>query len=53
MTKNILAKVEYVTQKYNESDVWNVMDTSTPKQQKSALSGGKFNGIMFEATIGF
>lgn len=53
MTKNILAKVEYVTQKYNESDVWNVMDASTPRQQKSALSGGKFNGIMFEATIGF
>lgn len=53
MTKNILAKVEYISQKYNESTVWDVMDTSVPKQQKSALSGGKFNGIMFEATIGF
>ena len=53
MTKNVLAKIEYVSQTYNESDVWNVLDASTPKQQKSPLSGGKFNGIMFEATIGF
>jgi len=51
MTKNVLAKVEYVNQKYNQSDVWNVYDAN--KDQKSALSGGKFNGIVFEATIGF
>ena len=44
MTKNILAKVEYVNQKYNNSNVWGAT---------SALNGGKFNGLIFEATIGF
>ena len=44
MTKNILAKVEYVTQKYNDDAVWGAT---------SALRGGKFNGLMLEATIGF
>ena len=44
MTKNILAKVEYVNQKYNNDPVWGAI---------SALRGGKFNGLMFEATIGF
>ena len=44
MTKNILAKVEYVSQKYNDDAVWGAT---------SALRGGKFNGFMFEATIGF
>lgn len=44
MTKNILAKVEYVNQKYNNSNVWGAT---------SALNGGKFNGLVFEATIGF
>lgn len=44
MTKNVLAKVEYVNQKYNESTAWG---TTTP------LYGGKFNGLMLEATIGF
>lgn len=44
MTKNILAKVEYVNQKYNNSTVWGAT---------SALQGGKFNGLMLEATIGF
>ncbi len=44
MTKNVLAKVEYVTQKYNDDAVWGAT---------SALRGGKFNGLMLEATIGF
>lgn len=44
MTPNVLAKLEYVNQKYNNSDVWGVT---------SALNGGQFNGVMFEATIGF
>ena len=44
MTKNVLAKVEYVSQKYNNDKVWGAT---------SALQGGKFNGVMFEATIGF
>ena len=44
MTKNILAKVEYVNQKYNNSNVWGAT---------SALNGGKFIGLVFEATIGF
>lgn len=44
MTKNVLAKVEYVNQKYNDDVVWGAT---------SALRGGKFNGLMFEATIGF
>lgn len=44
MTKNVLAKVEYVSQKYNNDPVWGAT---------SALRGGKFNGLMLEATIGF
>lgn len=44
MTPNILTKVEYVNQKYDESAAWGAT---------SALKGGKFNGLMIEATIGF
>ena len=44
MTKNVVAKVEYVSQKYNDDAVWGAT---------SALRGGKFNGFMFEASIGF
>lgn len=44
MTKNVLAKLEYVSQKYNESAAWGTT---------SALYGGKFKGFMLEATIGF
>lgn len=44
MTKNILTKVEYVEQKYNESIAWGAT---------SPLKGGKFKGIVVEATIGF
>jgi hypothetical protein len=44
MTKNILAKVEYVQQNYNDSPVWGAT---------SALRGGEFKGLMIEATIGF
>lgn len=44
MTKNVLAKIEYVNQKYDKSNAWGTT---------SALFGGKFNGIMAEATIGF
>jgi hypothetical protein len=41
VTKNILAKIEYVSQNYNDfasSDIKN---------------GGKFNGLMIEGVIGF
>lgn len=44
MTKNVLAKVEYVDQKYNDSTVWGAA---------SALKGGRFKGFVLEATIGF
>ena len=44
MTPNVLAKIEYVNQEYNNSDVWG---------PTNALKGGKFNGVMLEATIGF
>ncbi len=44
MTKNILAKLEYVNQKYDTSTAWGTT---------SALYGGKFNGFVLEATIGF
>lgn len=40
MTRNILAKVEYVSQEYK--------DYTTPQ-----FAGGKFSGLMIEATIGF
>ncbi len=43
MTKNVLAKLEYVTQKYDNGAAWD----NTP------YDGGKFNGVMLEATIGF
>lgn len=41
MTKHIMAKLEYVTQHYNDYASTNI------------LNGGKFNGVMFEAAIGF
>lgn len=41
MTKNILAKVEYVTQKYDGFTTGNILD------------GGKFNGFVAEAVISF
>ena len=44
MTPNILAKIEYVNQKYDTSSAWG---TTSP------LYGGKFNGVTLEATIGF
>ncbi len=44
MTPNVLAKVEYVNQKYNQDNVWG---------SANPLNGGKFNGLMLEATIGF
>lgn len=44
MTPNVLAKLEYVNQNYNHDNVWG---------SASPLNGGKFNGIMLEATIGF
>lgn len=44
LTRNVLTKVEYVNQKYNESAAWGAT---------SPLNGGKFHGVMVEATIGF
>ncbi|WP_295655745.1 hypothetical protein [uncultured Mucilaginibacter sp.] len=41
ITKNIMMKGEYVTQSYNNYDPTNI------------LNGGKFNGFMVEAAIGF
>jgi hypothetical protein len=41
LTKNILAKVEYMTQNYNDYAVGDVYD------------GGKVNGIVAEAVISF
>ena len=41
MTKNVLAKVEYVTQKYDGFATGNIFD------------GGKFNGFVAEAVISF
>ena len=44
VTPNILTKVEYVQQKYNESNAWGIA---------SPLYGGKFKGVVLEASIGF
>lgn len=44
MTPNILAKLEYVNQKYDTSAAWGMT---------SPLYGGKFNGVVLEAAIGF
>jgi len=40
-TKNILMKAEYVNQQYKDFAATNI------------LSGGKFNGFMIQATVGF
>ncbi len=42
LTKNILAKIEYVQQDYS-GDGW----------QGSVFEGGSFNGVMVEAAISF
>ncbi|VXB49832.1 conserved exported hypothetical protein [Flavobacterium sp. 9R] len=47
MTKNILAKVEYVNQNYKNFSEFNA--NGTPND----FYGGKFNGVMFEAVITF
>ena len=41
MTKNIMMKAEYVTQKYKNYDATNI------------FNGGKFNGFVIEAAISF
>ena len=41
MTKNVMAKVEYVNQEYKDFDA------------KDIRNGGKFNGVVFEAVVGF
>jgi hypothetical protein len=41
VTKNMVVKAEYVSQKYNDFPTSNL------------LSGGKFKGMMFEASVGF
>ena len=41
VTKNIMAKAEYVRQNYNDY------------QPNNILNGGKFNGIVIEAIVGF
>lgn len=47
MTKNILAKLEYVNQNYKDFDQFEA--NGNPNN----LYGGKFNGLMFEAVITF
>jgi hypothetical protein len=42
MTKNVLAKLEYVTQSYGGDGY-----------EGTKFQDGNFNGIMFEAVIGF
>lgn len=50
MTKNILAKLSYVQQNYkNYQQFGNVGGVSMPND----FYGGKFEGLMFEATISF
>jgi hypothetical protein len=49
LTKNVLAKVEYVTQTYNEA--WNSSDATAPNSGN--LKNANFNGVMLEAVIGF
>lgn len=46
MTKNILAKLAYTTQSYNDY-------TQFSGNSLNDLYGGKFNGLMFEAVITF
>jgi hypothetical protein len=60
MTKNILAKLAYVNQTYNDfgqlGSATRVTPTATGSTSAPALSdlyGGNFNGLMFEAVIAF
>jgi hypothetical protein len=58
MTKNILAKLEYVNQNYNDYAQTTTATTSTPTSITTTTSannfyGGKFNGLVFEAVISF
>ncbi|TXF77823.1 hypothetical protein FUA25_06910 [Chryseobacterium sp.] len=54
LTKNILAKAEYVNQKYDNSLGWGTYTASTNTwNPNTALYGGNFKGFMLEATIGF
>ncbi len=49
MTKNILMKLEYVSQKYNsDDDAWSPNAWTPP-----VLSGAQMNGIVLEAVISF
>ncbi|SHG58652.1 hypothetical protein SAMN05443549_10531 [Flavobacterium fluvii] len=50
MTKNILAKLQYVSQNYNDYSQY----VGTPASgNANNFYGGKFNGLVFEATIAF
>lgn len=49
MTKNTLVKLEYVSQQYNENFVGTWGNPNAP----TALTEGKFNGIVIEAVLGF
>ncbi len=45
LTKNVLTKIEYVKQNYNESAAWTGAN--------ARFNGGQFNGISIEAIIAF
>nr|WP_315256438.1 hypothetical protein [uncultured Flavobacterium sp.] len=58
MTKNILAKLEYVNQNYNDYAQTTTATTSNATSITTTTSannfyGGKFNGLVFEAVISF
>jgi hypothetical protein len=55
MTKNIMAKVEYVNQKY-KGFTNGIYDAVTPTKvivPADIRSGAKFNGVVLEAVVGF
>ena len=50
MTKNILAKLDYVSQSY---EGYNQFVGNVPTGNANNFYGGKFKGFMFEAVISF
>jgi hypothetical protein len=50
MTKNILAKIEYVSQNYKD---YTQFVGDIPTGNANNFYGGNFKGFVFEATISF
>ncbi|REH00394.1 hypothetical protein [Flavobacterium aquicola] len=53
MTKNIVAKLNYVSQNYKDYSQFSGVQSATNAAYVNNFYGGKFNGLVFEAAISF